>query len=169
MGVIRFHTPEQFNEESFWKRVDRRGEDDCWLWTGGQSTVNGMGTYGRFNLPTCLGRGSEYAHRYAYMITKGEIPDGLFVCHECDTKLCCNPKHLHLGTPKENTHEAMQRGLWPEWIGQRSLSDRDEEKLYWMVQNEGVSMRAVAERFGVCRQTGYNIVKRVEKRLEIAC
>lgn len=42
----------------------------------------------------------------------GAIPDGLFVCHRCDNKLCCDTEHMFLGTPKENTHDAIRKGRW---------------------------------------------------------
>jgi len=51
------------------------------------------------------------AHRLAYVLTYGEFDDALHVMHNCDTKLCCNPKHLKLGTDLENKREADARHL----------------------------------------------------------
>ena len=50
------------------------------------------------------------AHRWAYEQANGVIPDGLWVLHQCDVKRCVNPDHLYLGTVKDNTRDAVQRG-----------------------------------------------------------
>lgn len=74
----------------------------CWLWTGG---VSGNG-YGYF----FLNKKYTQVHRVAYSLSKGNIPKGLFVCHSCDVKLCVNPKHLWLGTHKENMEDCASKG-----------------------------------------------------------
>lgn len=52
----------------------------------------------------------QYAHRLAWEIENGPIPDGLFVLHECDVPGCVNPSHLFLGTPKDNTQDMLRKG-----------------------------------------------------------
>lgn len=53
---------------------------------------------------------TDMAHRVSYMITKGHIPKGMFICHKCDNPACFNPKHLYLGTPKLNMEDKMSKG-----------------------------------------------------------
>lgn len=50
------------------------------------------------------------AHRAAYLLCVGNIPDGMFVCHSCDNPRCCNPKHLFLGTQQDNVDDCVAKG-----------------------------------------------------------
>lgn len=74
----------------------------CWIWVGGMRYKG----YGAFR----IGLKHESAHRAAWIIYRGEIPDGLSVCHHCDNPSCVNPDHLFLGTAKDNTQDMIQKG-----------------------------------------------------------
>src|SRR5690242_3990108 len=78
----------------FWSKVDKSGF--CWLWT---ASVDHDG-YGRFVVDgkTCK------AHRIAYTLSIGPIPDGLTIDHLCRNKRCVNPAHLEAVSQKENNH-----------------------------------------------------------------
>ena len=88
--------------ERFMKKVDRSG--DCWLWTA----VRNSDGYGNFKLNGTMIK----AHRVAYTLFLGPIPNGLHVLHRCDVPGCVNPNHLFLGTHMENMidREAKGRG-----------------------------------------------------------
>ena len=78
--------------------------DDCWIWSR-----NVRAGYGGITVDGIKWR----AHRYAYTVFNGEIPDGMLILHSCDTKLCVNPQHLRIGTSSDNAQEALARNLIP--------------------------------------------------------
>lgn len=80
----------------FWDKVDVGLDDECWNWTAFKRA--GYGRF-RFNGKSLL------AHRMAWLLMNGEIPDGMVVMHSCDNPSCCNLKHLSLGTQKENVED----------------------------------------------------------------
>lgn len=86
-------------EERFWAKV-QKGEG-CWEWQAAKT--NG---YGRINVE---GRAIP-AHRLAYELTNGPIPQGLFVLHSCDNPGCVNPEHLRAGTALDNMLDRSARG-----------------------------------------------------------
>lgn len=94
------------DEEYFWSKVDKRGEDECWRWTGHVRTGKKNRPYGQFNFKsTHMG-----AHRYSYQLATGEIlVSHTPVHHTCSDTLCVNPKHLQATTPHENTAEMLER------------------------------------------------------------
>jgi len=98
----------------FWDRIDTSG--DCWLWTGG-TFKNGYGMVAMGRKPD--GRAvNGYAHRIAYGLINGPIPDGLVVRHRCDNPPCCNPDHLLIGTQAENIADAQRQGRY-NWTPER--------------------------------------------------
>jgi len=80
-------------------------EDGCHVWTG---TIS-QGGYGMMVITDGGRRISAKAHRIAYQIAHGEIPDGLYVCHSCDVKLCVNPEHLFAATQSENMRDMSRK------------------------------------------------------------
>lgn len=92
----------------FWKKVDRRGPDECWPWVGARRKAKYGTEYGSLSL-----RGLFYlAHRVAYSLIVGPIPHGLTLDHVvargCTTALCCNPAHLEPVTQSENSNRYWQ-------------------------------------------------------------
>lgn len=77
-------------------------ENGCWIWQG-HSYPNGYGCLKVFGKTVS-------AHRYAYSLYCGPIPDGMEILHTCDVRKCVNPDHLNVGTHAQNMAEAKSRG-----------------------------------------------------------
>lgn len=100
-------------EERFWDKVDKRGPDECWNWTGGTCGRDHF-IYGSMK----EGGRATTAHRFSYALAYGPIPQSAdprdhCVCHHCDNTLCVNPGHLFIGTHKDNMQDKMNKGRDP--------------------------------------------------------
>lgn len=94
-------------EERFWEKVDVRGSDDCWMWTGAVR----LSGYGVMSQPM-NNRKQFYAHRYSLQLAGVEVPDDCYVCHTCDVPGCVNPRHLYVGDVYSNNRDISIRGRW---------------------------------------------------------
>jgi len=95
-------------EERFWAMVTKT--DDCWLWTGGN---DGRG-YGRFEIRRRSYDGTipaitRMAHRYAYELLVGPIPDGCELDHVCEVRNCVRPDHVDPVTKQEHARRTRMR------------------------------------------------------------
>lgn len=82
-------------------RADPVPESGCWLWT---YSLNNKG-YGRL----AFNGKPRLVHRLAYTEYNGAIPEGMSVCHKCDTPSCVNPTHLFLGTQSDNAIDMVRK------------------------------------------------------------
>lgn len=89
-------------QEKFWAKAALDDKDVCWPWRGTKNTQG----YGWIRFQG----GNWRAHRLAWVFTVGKIPEGMLVCHKCDNPSCCNPKHLFLGTHRDNSLDKYAKG-----------------------------------------------------------
>jgi hypothetical protein len=156
--------------DRFWHFVTKGA--DCWEWTGNR-IKDGYGTIG--DRDTVCKR--VYAHRLSWEIHFGPIPDGLFVCHHCDNRLCVRPDHLFLGTFTDNMQDMVQKGRqasgdrngyrkYPqlarkgESAPMAKLQDDDVRAIRSEYAQGGISQEALASRFGVAQALISGIILR---------
>ena len=121
---------------TFWNRVEKT--EGCWLWRGSRTTAG----YGNVR----VGPKNKYAHRLAWELTNGAIPNGLHVCHRCDNPPCVRPDHLFLGTGKDNARDSMQKGRHsppPHYYGDEHHARKHPE---WLARGERNGARTHPER-----------------------
>lgn len=142
-------SPLDYTAYRFWRRV-RKG-DGCWEWTGALA----RGGYGLFKSNHIQTR---RAHRVAWILTNGPIPDGLDVCHSCDNRLCVRPDHLWLGTRADNNADMQQKrraigahgNVWGENASWHKLTWEDVDEIR-RLHLAGASQRELARRYPVSR------------------
>ena len=135
--------------------VDRSGGMlACWPWT--LSTKSGG--YGRI----MDGKRALLAHRVAFEVANGPIPDGLFVCHLCDNRICCNPAHLWLGTAADNNHDRDIKGRAARQTGENNgrarISAADAIRIREM-RRAGLLHHEIAGRFGISISQSIRVVR----------
>ena len=145
--MSRFHNARNRTKpliEAFHEKYVKGLDGDCWVWIGSKMNTG----YGQIN--TRNGR-VVTAHRFSYQLHKGEIPEGMFICHTCDNRACVNPDHLWLGTPKDNMQDMVRkgRGVSNPVRGSKNhvakLTEEQAAQIYASTQ----SMTKLAKQFGV--------------------
>jgi hypothetical protein len=136
--------------ELFWAKV-RKGER-CWIWTGAKHRWG----YGACNKEY----GDTRAHRVAWTLTNGPIPEGKVVCHKCETKLCVNPAHLFVGTQADNMADNKAKGK--SSYGEKSIHAKLTDALVLEIRRRfkftgkrKTNARELAADYGVAPQVIY--------------
>jgi hypothetical protein len=139
---------------AFWDAVDKSaGPDGCWPWVRGTDRAG-------YGSPLYSGRKTG-AHRIAWTLTHGKIPRQLWVLHKCDNPPCCNPKHLFLGTQRDNIDDMITKGRARPPKGERNglakLRTKDIPQIRRRVLS-GDRLQTVGDRYGVTKQAIWHIV-----------
>jgi len=126
----------------------------CWEWTGHIHDGYGCITINYKNLR---------CHRVSYTINKGDIPNGMCVCHRCDNRACINPDHLFLGTYQDNMDDKVSKNRQNKPKGQKHpMSILTNEDVLKIRELSGtISQRKIAKLFSVKQPSIYKIVNRI--------
>lgn len=138
-------------------KIDDTNGTGCWEWQGGKTqTGYGMFFYGTFDGKEKMGK----AHKAAWVLLKGPVPDGLFVLHRCHNAKCCNPAHLYLGTHMDNMKDRDESGRTSRGEHRYNFK-RDEElvKKIGALREKGLLIDAICTRLGIGRSTYYRAAR----------
>jgi hypothetical protein len=140
----------------FWANT-KPTSDGCVVWLGEVHHIGYGKAYGWYL------NGKEVrlrAHRLAWMLEYGRIPNKLLVCHTCDNPLCVKPSHLFIGTDKDNNDDKGQKGRSKgNTMGGGRLTMRQVVSMR-KEYSEGVSYGALARKYGVARWSVSRLIRR---------
>lgn len=121
--------------------------DACWIWFGAKAQDG----YGRMHARNAT---EIYAHRFSWeFFNRSPVPDGLLVIHSCDFPSCVNPKHLFIGSDKDNQVDACRKGRKAKkltWCDVEVLRERAQQ---------GHSIIGLARDYGIGKSYAYQVVK----------
>lgn len=135
---MSFNGKARSHHEKFWEKVDKSG--DCWNWLG---HIDKCG-YGKF--------WNYLAHRFSWVDSFGEIPDGMYVCHKCDNPRCVNPDHLFLGTQKDNMDDMVKKGRHKYVKGEESHKSKLNKNDIYVIRSlvsQGYTHLEISKKFRV--------------------
>jgi len=120
---------------------------DCWEWTAGKNPRG----YGVINDGTRI----QLAHRVAWLLEHGNLPEGLGILHRCDNPGCVRPSHLFVGTRADNNADMMAKGRY------RAGSNPPRGASAWCAKLTEDDIRAIraSEERGVALAAKYNVTK----------
>lgn len=138
--------------DRFCQKVNKAGADECWPWAGAKNQY-GVGMFS----------GGNQAPRVSWMLANGASnPVGLVVIHTCNNPACVNPRHLQLGTRKENIQNERARGRRTHATGKdvksSKLTDDDARNIREKYNSGAASMRQLASLYGVSQPVIWSVV-----------
>ncbi len=144
----------------FWEKVERRDPDECWLWKGATNRA-GYGLIKETATDSSRRRRDLRAHRVACMLVNGPVASDVVICHKCDRPLCVNPNHLLAGSHADNVADCIAKGrkrvALGENAGKTKLKSEDIPRIF-AFHAQGVTLRAIAQAFGVRHQSIQHIL-----------
>lgn len=134
--------------ERFWSRVAKGESSECWPWTRAKNDYG----YGLFWSP----RHKRFyrAHRVAWLLTHGPIPEEMVVRHKtCDNPPCCNPHHLAVGTHADNVADKTEKGrqLYGERDPKSKLLESEVQDIRNLYASGALYQYQIARVYGVSK------------------
>ena len=133
--------------EHYEEKVIRGDGDECWGWKGCLQAGYGFLAHNKKQMN---------AHRVAYELFIGPIPEGLCVCHKCDNPVCSNPDHLFLGTKGDNLRDMTRKG---RNVGNLRHPRASVEKVLSM-EGSGLSQAKIGQVVGMSQAQVSRIIRR---------
>lgn len=147
-------------EKYFWSKVNK--SNGCWLWIGSLNN----GGYGHFRVRVGNNKRKIFkAHRVAWQLVNNKtIPENKIIMHICDVRNCVKPKHLMLGTTKENVIDCRNKGrlVVPKYNGEEHPSSVLTERMVLDIRKSYsiIGIKRTSEEFNIPYATVANIVYR---------
>jgi hypothetical protein len=142
-------------EKKFWLYVDRREDGECWEWTGFKDKDG----YGKIR----VGKRNVAAHRIAWELTHGPIPDGQLVRHkECNNPGCVNPTHLRLGDHLQNMRDRVEANHYA--TGERHHAAKLSDDEAQAVRSATGTYKQIADMFRISESQVGNIKRGDQRR-----
>lgn len=134
-------------KDRFWQKVDKT--NTCWLWTANKNNQGYGLIYSHEH------RRKVLASRVSYELAHETIPEGMYVCHTCDTPACVRPDHLFLGTPLSNMADMISKERVARGSKQPTskLVESDVLAIRAMLSEKQLTNRSIARMFNVHETT----------------
>jgi len=153
---LEWRRRESLNPVRFWSLVDTSdGPDACWPWTGNRNKYG----YGVISLFLDGKATLTIASRWAYFLIYGVRPGKQWVLHTCDNPPCCNPRHLYLGTPAQNSTDMVRRGRSARGLMKKDtkLSDDAVREIRALYAAGELTHQEIADRYHIHRNSVWRI------------
>lgn len=142
--------------ESFWARVNKGADDECWEWNGGTNSTG----YGSVGWHGCVYTAHRVAAWLSGMVKSPSRPlhsrDKGHVLHKCDNRRCCNPNHFFLGSFTDNMRDAYSKKRKVQPRGQHHANAKLTNQ-----QAEEIRQRYEAGEYQVPLAQEYGVSQRV--------
>lgn len=141
----------------FWSKVEIGHPDECWEWKASTGVSRGYGQIGG-------GKGVTLrAHRVAFVLVNGPQEDNSLICHKCNNRRCCNPKHLYCGTYISNYQDMVLAGNAHELPHKKGVDSPEarftQDQIIYIINSE-LSYSKLGSMFGVSKNTIFKIKTR---------
>jgi hypothetical protein len=130
--------------ERFTAKYEVNPNTSCWEWVAAKIP----GGYGSFSYSKA---GEVHAHRAAYIMFVGPIPQKLWILHKCDNRKCVNPDHLFLGTPRDNERDKIAKGRKPIFNGEETSNNKLTTSQVLAIRSDFRTQDKIALAYGIAQ------------------